>query len=331
MPRATSSFTPHVLGLLLAVAPVQAACGGDDDGAIDADAATDAAPRPCGGAGLILYDHRPDPGPLSESNRYTIRAVCPDGTGAHRILPGSDAHDHSPNWHPSGEHLVFVRHQGGVDRIMRVAREGGDATEIVADGLGKGNPLYSPDGALLAYTSDQPGGGPAKIMIADADGRNPRRLTTSSATDPDAVEGFFSWTPDSRRVVLRFGPDGGRRIWTVQLDGFAGPLLGEVESFHPVVSPDGAWLLFSHLPPGVPVRTWRMRPDGREASEVTFTDPVTASILPCWAPDGQRFVFWGQAEDTTLRVAPFDPPRAAPPLLPAEPPAHLRTLPGCWR
>ena len=58
-------------------------------------------------------------------------------------------------------------------------------------------PRFSPDGKTLAFSSDR--SGIENIWLADADGKNPRALTT----EKDSYVRSPSWTPDGQYVLAR--------------------------------------------------------------------------------------------------------------------------------
>ena len=302
--------------------------GADGDGGIGGDVGTGGdGPRErlCAGAGMILYDFLPNhQEPLSETNRYTIWGACPDGSSVQRMLPESPGHDSNANWHPDGQRFTFVRHANGIDAIMMAKFDGTEVEQLVRTPPGaKANPIFSPDGATVAFIATPVGAASSKIMLVDADGSNLRRLTATPAEDPDAVEGFFTWTPDGQAIAMRFGPDGQRRILVHGLDGSVRPLLGEAESFNPVISPDGDWIFYTHLPAGTapPVEVWRMRPDGSSLARV-----LEAGSSACFSPDGERFVVHINGEGR-IGVASSSPPHEIVPIVDVA----GTPRPRCWQ
>ncbi|MFC7522047.1 PD40 domain-containing protein [Xanthomonas populi] len=53
----------------------------------------------------------------------------------------------------------------------------------------------------------------------------------------------------------------------------------------PTFSPDGHWIAFVSDRSGAE-NLWRMRPDGRDAQQLTFGDDDTVLVSPAWTPDG---------------------------------------------
>ena len=78
-----------------------------------------------------------------------------------------------------------------------VAREGGEARRLVAGDSGVASgPVFSPDGAQVAYTGDFDGN--QDVYVVPAAGGEPKRLTSHPGSDV-----ALAWTPDGRRILFR--------------------------------------------------------------------------------------------------------------------------------
>jgi tricorn protease len=80
--------------------------------------------------------------------------------------------------------------------IWIMDRGGGDARRLVTGTGLESGPLFSPDGALVAYTGDYDGN--QDVYVVAAAGGEPRRLTFHPGTDV-----AVGWTPDGKRVLIR--------------------------------------------------------------------------------------------------------------------------------
>lgn len=135
--------------------------------------------------------------------------------------------------------------------IWTVPRTGGAATLLVG-GAGTANtPVFSPDGAWVAYT-DTRGGNP-DVFVVPAAGGTPKQLTWHPAAD-DAV----GWSPDGKSVLIRSNREASNdsaMLYRLPLSGgmpLALPLsMAEQGSF----SPDGTQIAYN------PVFQWE--PDWR--------------------------------------------------------------------
>src|SRR5215813_7910311 len=150
-------------------------------------------------------------------------------------------------------------------------------------------PAWSPDGNLIAYSSDSSGN--FDIWVRPVDEGNPVRVTTSPAHDwqPD-------WAPVGNRLVFRSERDGGGL--------FVVPVLGgnerKVSSFgyRPRWSPDGTQILFyssilRNNTVEIP-KVYVVGINGQSPNEV-LTGLLTefSSVRVAWHPDGQHISLWG--------------------------------------
>ncbi|MBO0860409.1 MAG: PD40 domain-containing protein [Chloracidobacterium sp.] len=124
-----------------------------------------------------------------------------------------------------------------------VSREGGAATRLTTGVGDETNPVFSPDGAMIAFTGEYDGN--TDVYVVPATGGSPKRLTWHPGAD--LVSG---WTNDGKRVLFassRNSHSGFPRLFTVGLDaGFPEevPLpMAERGSY----SPDGAYIAYEPL------------------------------------------------------------------------------------
>ncbi|MGH3049406.1 MAG: TolB family protein, partial [Gaiellaceae bacterium] len=74
----------------------------------------------------------------------------------------------------------------------------GEARRFTSGEKRDGSPRWSPDGRLLAFTSNRgPDKAPPQLYVMPADGGEPRKLT-----DGKEGVGSFAWSPDSTRIVF---------------------------------------------------------------------------------------------------------------------------------
>ncbi|MFN2399016.1 MAG: amidohydrolase, partial [Gemmatimonadaceae bacterium] len=89
-----------------------------------------------------------------------------------------------------------------VGDLYTLAITGGTAKRIT-EGMGfDGQPRYSPDGKTIVFTSDRSGA--ENLWLVDADGKNPRALTTGDKAQHISPE----WTPDGNYIVASKSPNG---------------------------------------------------------------------------------------------------------------------------
>jgi Tol biopolymer transport system component len=226
-----------------------------------------------------------------------------NGAEARRDLATEPSYaDFAPVLSPDGTKLAFLRegitpsgliryqslYVGGSDGRRPVAlTEGMLQTSInVAIGLfdGVASAAWSPDGRHLvyvhAYKRTVTDYVHADLVIVDADGGNPRRLTTTDPGSGLLRAAFPSWSPGGRIV---FAADGHIDVIGVDGGGLTQITPGEYDS-DPAWSPDGSKIAFitggdDHLSV--------MDADGKN---LRMLSPLPTRN-PAWSPDGRTIAF----------------------------------------
>lgn len=187
------------------------------------------------------------------SSSPDVARVSPEGT-IEAVAPGRATITAEP---PGGEpaqitvlvtgDLLFASSRGGKFGIYALTGPGSDApVPIVADSFANYlHGAYSPDRTRLAYVSDRFGN--YDVFVADADGRNPSRLTSDPGVDLQPT-----WTPDGRALVISSGRGGSRQLYLLAADGSELRELTTVAggAEDPAISPDGGTVTFTAYPRG---------------------------------------------------------------------------------
>jgi TolB protein len=164
------------------------------------------------------------------------------GRGLRRPAQGTDqVHNQMAAWSPDGTKLAYVSNRTGDYDIWVVNSDGSDARNITNYPRGaEGSPTWSPTGDFIAFTSDRNTGGTPQLFVMNANGTNPRRLTTERVDRP-------TW---SRLNFIAFtvGPESGQNIGILDMNNQAAPITvltdsrGTNES--PAVAPNGRHIAF---------------------------------------------------------------------------------------
>ena len=190
-----------------------------------------------------------------------VREIEPgvDGEGERRLTAG-EFHVTTFDWSPDGTTLVFT-HQadplintGFIERdLSRVAVAGGEVTPLIERPGVDADPVYSPDGGWIAFTSH--GGSPEPVGLADvwvvaASGGEARALSET----PDRNASLLGWSGDGSEVLAVEARGTTRQIVALPLDGGAPrdvtALDGSLSASS--MSRDGELLAFAWETPGAP-------------------------------------------------------------------------------
>ncbi|MCH8236071.1 MAG: PD40 domain-containing protein [Chloroflexi bacterium] len=177
------------------------------------------------------------------------------------------------SWSPDGEWIVFSVLSGERQGIHRKNPGGVDEVQLTENA--DSNPVYSPDGRLIAFITTRDAEA-SEIWVMKEDGQNERNLTRKPGADFD-----FDWSPDSKSLVFVSEREGGPEIFLISIDGEDPQRLTTNNSIEssPRFSPDGNRILFVSNSDG-DSDIFSMRRDGSSQKRITATDEDDES--PDW-------------------------------------------------
>jgi eukaryotic-like serine/threonine-protein kinase len=121
------------------------------------------------------------------------------------------------------------------------------------------------------------------IYLGDIQRHGSKLTSLRQVTREEANTLPYAWTPDNRAVVSISDRDGPYQVYKHNIDNDTAELLTHSPGYEwcPRVSPDGRWLLYWNVPPGVSLhRLMRMPLSGGPEEEV-LTTTETSSYLSC--------------------------------------------------
>jgi Tol biopolymer transport system component len=195
------------------------------------------------------------------------------------------------SFNPDGSQIIYYGYEGGRNDIWMIDIDGNNLRSLT-DGLADEKqsqctfachtPAFSPDGKTIAFHADHEGA--RNVWVMDADGNNPRQLTTTSSSS-DISNYLPSWSPDGRIIfqaerpvamtirtdIRMINPDGSDEITLFTEVAHGGPF---------VWSPDGTQVAVHSQQGGagnfdIFVATFEAADEGQLEDEETPTDEET--------------------------------------------------------
>jgi dipeptidyl aminopeptidase/acylaminoacyl peptidase len=138
-----------------------------------------------------------------------------------QLTEGNDWNDRDPQWSPDGERITFVSNRSGKefesDRntdVWVISAEGGKLTKISDHDEADGNPRWSPDGKLIAFTGEVHERDHPKIWLAPASGGGASLL---AANGLDLIPNGLDWSDDGKWIYFESGVKGENQLFRIDL------------------------------------------------------------------------------------------------------------------
>lgn len=269
---------------------------------------------PNAGSHTSWHEHRSAPTPVALGILLGLWGTQL-ATASDLQLTTNPAADAQPTWSPDGSEILFSSARSALAEVYSIPAVGGTATpvwscsaclepDVSPDGMaiayinitavctlalsGRERacftsvvnaaawPAWSPDGALLAFSSNHQGVNSIYVMAAGG-GPFDRLTSTAFADHP-------TWSPDGAMIAY----SGGQDIWVVPAAGPESAATWLAEGTAPDWSPDGLNIAFSSDRTGNS-EIWVIRVSGGDAVQVTHDSGSDSE--PSWSPDGSRIAF----------------------------------------
>jgi Tol biopolymer transport system component len=184
--------------------------------------------------------------------------------------------------------IVFVSDRDDIyGEVYTRAFGGGAWTRLTSNTASDADPVWSPDGSQIAYTSES--SGDRNVWVMDADGSSKQNLTNSAVREEEP-----DWSPDGSRIVfMSYGVSGMSDVWVMNADGSGRvnltPSTAGSSELEPVWSPDGSKIAFTWAPSGS-LDVYVMNTNGGEVTNLSKT-LASYESGPAWSPDGSQIAF----------------------------------------
>lgn len=203
---------------------------------------------------------------------------------------------HQPHWSPHGDRIVYWgRPLGSGQRdLWTVSSKGGEPVRVTNDAFTDWNPVWSPDGHFLYFSSDR--GGSMNLWRVPIVEKSGKVLGPAEpVTTPSPYSAYISLSRDGRRMLYVQKVDSGN-LYKIAFDPAREIVLGDPlpvtqgsrEDVLPDLSPDGQWVAFQSS--GRQEDIFIIRMDGTGIRQLT--DDAYKDRGPQWSPDGRRLAFY---------------------------------------
>ncbi len=190
--------------------------------------------------------------------------------------------------------IAYVQKQGKRYELRVADADGQNPRTVVRSVEPVISPVFSPDGARLAYVSFEDR---KPIVYVQSLGDGSRRKVAAFKGSNSAP----AWAPDGRRLAVVLTRDGISQIYLINADGSGLSRLTQSASIdtEPVFSPDGQTVYFTSDRGGSP-QVYRVAVGGGEVRRVSFGGSYNVS--PAISPDG-RYLSYISRDEGRFRVA----------------------------
>ena len=219
-----------------------------------------------------------------------------------RIAVGG-AHLSVPSWSPDDRMLTFSQDGPGGPSVY-TAPSDGSTTPSRLEALGVAEaPIWSPDGARIAYAV--PSGFAYRIHVADADGTDPRPISGTYGAVANAFshgEMGLAWSPDGGWILFAAGAqEGSTHLYVVDAAGDAPEeqlTFGNGTEYGATWSPDGKRIAYIASEPFTHGNVMVGNADGSDSKELI--QEKVFYLTPHWSPDGTTIVLHPVAENAEI-------------------------------
>lgn len=239
-------------------------------------------------------------GSIALSTGNAVSLLDPDGSRLRPLIKTSPGQRLVPwEWSPDGSWLALY---GANFDIYVVEADGSGLRNLTTDAsdaeaaASQGDPTWSPDGRMLAFTELTAETNVIQVIEIDGTGRrtvtDPSNPGFTPDPSPHGLQAYApEWSPDGTAIAFARYLKSGGEIYSVAPDGSQLQRLtdGGSSNSQPTWSPDGSRIAFQSNRTGAN-EIFMMAADG--SGEEQLTHVAGKNIVdPQWSPDGTRLIF----------------------------------------
>jgi Tol biopolymer transport system component len=215
-------------------------------------------------------------------NDCAIDMMDADGGNLHEIASDPDLCLGDASFTPDGARLVYTRFDPALEaeQVWSMKVDGSDQ-QFITDAGGP-DPNVSPDGQKISFKGLPDGA----LFVANIDGSGIVQISPSIS-----VSFKHDWSPDGQHLVVSDNsdpaPDEAANVVTVRPDGSDWTYLTHYpagfRAYAGGYSPDGQWIVFRLVGPGMDPTMYRIRPDGTDLHAL-YSSPTMVTRNLDWGP-----------------------------------------------
>jgi Tol biopolymer transport system component len=157
-------------------------------------------------------------------------------------------------------------------------------TRLTSDPAVDADPIWSPDGKQIVYSSDR--GGRLGLYRQPVDGAGTAELLVAPETPHVLIPS--DWSADGSYILYYQAGPRPWSVWALPLDGERQPLLVLENSYGAHFSPDGQWITYSSFESGSFEAYVQRFPTAAAKQRIS----ESGGVHPRWTSNGRELVYW---------------------------------------